>query len=272
MASSTQRPTGPSTSGIVRSLSRRRSTVGWLVAALLLAAGIPALGVAARGLAAGAARDIGHAELPLSAALQVAPTDFLAADAARTSIKVYDSPNAPQASKTLSNPTREGVPLVFSVLAEQGDWLQVRLPMRPNGSTGWVRAQDVRLRKVANRIVVDKSEHRLRAYRGEEVLLDVPAGVGTSSTPTPVGEFYVDISIPFANSSGAYGAHMLSIAGFSEVHFNFGGGIGQLAIHGTNNRGSVGVNSSNGCIRLFNESILRLKELAPTGTPVSVQA
>ncbi len=249
-----------------------RSTLAGLVVALVVAGSVPAIGAAVRGIAAGAARDIGHAELPLSAALQVSPTDFLAADAARSRIGIYDAPNAPRASKALANPTREGVPLVFSVLAEEGDWLQVRLPMRPNGSTGWVRSEDVRLRKVANRIVVDKSDHRLRAYRGEELLLEVPAGVGTSRTPTPVGEFYVDISIPFANTSGAYGAHMLSIAGFSEVHFNFGGGIGQLAIHGTNNRGSVGVNSSNGCIRLFNESILRLRELAPTGTPVSIQA
>jgi lipoprotein-anchoring transpeptidase ErfK/SrfK len=249
-----------------------RSTLAGLVVALVVAGSVPAIGAAVRGIAAGAARDIGHAELPLSAALQVAPTDFLAADAARSSIKIYDAPNSSQATKTLFNPTREGVLLVFSVLAEEGDWLQVRLPMRPNGSTGWVRSEDVRVRKVANRIVVDKSDHRLRAYRGEELLLEVPAGVGTSRTPTPVGEFYVDISIPFANTGGAYGAHMLSIAGFSEVHFNFGGGIGQLAIHGTNNRGSVGVNSSNGCIRLFNESILRLKELAPTGTPVSIQA
>ena len=151
----------------------------------------------------------------------------------------------------------------MGVLKEEGNWFQVRLPVRPNGSTGWVKASDVRIRKVPNRIVVDKSDHKLRAYKGDQLLMEIPAGIGTAATPTPVGEYYVDISIPFANTSGAYGAHMLSIAGFSEVHLNFGGGVGQLAIHGTNNRASVGVNSSNGCIRLYNESIQRLKDLAP---------
>lgn len=194
------------------------------------------------------------------------------ADAARSRISIFESPAAPVPFKNLTNPTREGVQLVMGVLKEEGNWFQVRLPVRPNGSTGWVRASDVRIRKVPNRIVVDKSEHKLRAFKGDQLLLEIPAGVGTSATPTPVGEYYVDISIPFANTSGAYGAHMLSIAGFSEVHLNFGGGVGQLAIHGTNSRASVGVNSSNGCIRLYNESIQRLKDLAPTGTPVSVQA
>ncbi|HEX2053445.1 MAG TPA: L,D-transpeptidase [Actinomycetota bacterium] len=246
--------------------------MGWFLVAILLAGAAPSAVAAVKGMAAGAAKGIGHAQVPASAALSASPADYLVADAARPKVPIYEAPNAPTASKTLDNPTHEGVPLIFSVIKEEGSWYQVRLPIRPNGSTGWVKGSDVRIRKVPNRIVVDKSDHMLRAFRGDQLLLEVPAGVGTARTPTPEGEFYVDISIPFANTSGAYGAHMLSIAGFSEVHYNFGGGIGQLAIHGTNNRSSVGVNSSNGCVRLFNESILRLKDLAPTGTPVSIQA
>ena len=250
----------------------RTTAAGWIVLVLLLAGSAPAVGAAAKGVAAGAGRTIGHAELPASASLSVSPTDHLVADAARARMPIFESPASPRPKMTLDNPTREGVQLVMGVLKEEGNWFHVRLPVRPNGSTGWVKASDVRIRKVPNRIVVDKSEHKLRAYKGDELLMEMPAGIGTNATPTPVGEYYVDISIPFANTTGAYGAHMLSIAGFSEVHFNFGGGIGQLAIHGTNNRASVGVNSSNGCIRLFNESILRLKDLAPSGTPVSIQA
>lgn len=252
-------------------VAARRSITGWVVVAVLLAGALPAV-AAVKGMAAGAAKGIGHAPLPASAALSAAPADFLVADAARPRVAIYDAPNSQTVVNTLTNPTHEGVPLILGVIKEEGSWYQVRLPVRPNGSTGWVKASDVRIRKVAHRIVVDKSDYMLRVFRGDQVVLEVPAGVGTARTPTPVGEFYVDISIPFANTSGAYGAHMLSIAGFSEVYMNFGGGIGQLAIHGTNNRGSVGVNSSNGCIRLFNESILRLKDLAPTGTPVSIQA
>lgn len=252
--------------------NRRRTLSAWMVVALMLVGSVPAAAQQAKGIAAGAGRTIGHAELPASASLSASPTDHLVADAARSRLSVFESPASPAPFKTLTNPTHEGVQLVLAVLKEEGNWFQVRLPVRPNGSTGWVRASDVRIRKVPNRIVVDKSEHMLRAFKGDQLLMEMPAGIGTGATPTPVGEYYVDISIPFANTTGAYGAHMLSIAGFSEVHLNFGGGIGQLAIHGTNNRSSVGVNSSNGCVRLYNESILRLKDLAPTGTPVSIQA
>ncbi|HVL51283.1 MAG TPA: L,D-transpeptidase [Actinomycetota bacterium] len=249
----------------------RRALTGWIVAAFVLFGSVPAVLAAATGLAAGAAKGIGHAPLPASAALRASPTDHLVADAARSRMPIYESPNASEPIHLLANPTREGVPLLFAVTKEEGSWFEVRLPMRPNGSTGWVKASDVRIRKVPNRIVVDKSDHKLTVFKGDELLMEMPAGIGTRATPTPVGEFYVDISIPFANTGGAYGAHMLSIAGYSEVHMTFGGGIGQLAIHGTNNRSSVGVNSSNGCVRLFNESILRLKDLAPTGTPVSIR-
>lgn len=244
----------------------------WFLALLLMSGAAPAVAAASSGIAAGAARGIGHADLPLSAALGATPTDHLVADAARSRVQIYETQGATTPLKALSNPTHEGVPLVLAVIREEGEWFEVRLPIRPNGSTGWVKASDVRIRKVPHRIVVNKSEHMLRVFRGDEMVFEAPAGVGTGRTPTPVGEFYVDISIPFANSSGAYGAYMLSLAGFSEVHYNFGGGIGQLAIHGTNNRGSVGVNSSNGCVRMHNESILKLKDLAPTGTPVSIQA
>ncbi len=250
---------------------RHKVVTSWIVVAVMLGS-VPAVLAASSGLAAGAARGIGRAQLPASTALNASPTDHLVADAARAIMPIFETPKAPTPVTTLKNPTWEGVPLLFGILKQEGSRFQVRLPMRPNGSTGWVRASDVRVRKVPNRIVVDRSEHKLMAFKGDEMLLEMPAGVGTPATPTPVGEFYVDISIPFANTSGAYGAHMLSIAGFSEVHMSFGGGIGQLAIHGTNNRASVGVNSSNGCIRLFNESVLRLKDLAPTGTPVSIQA
>ncbi|HYN99026.1 MAG TPA: L,D-transpeptidase [Actinomycetota bacterium] len=249
----------------------RLAVASWTLMALLVTS-VPAVAAEAKGVAAGAGRSISHADLPVSASLRASPTDHLVADAARSRLSIFESPASPAPFKVLTNPTHEGVQLVLAVLKEEGNWFHVRLPVRPNGSTGWVKASDVRIRKVPNRIVVDKSDHKLMAFKGDQLLMEMPAGIGTAATPTPEGEYYVDISIPFANTSGAYGAHMLSIAGFSEVHLNFGGGIGQLAIHGTNNRASVGVNSSNGCVRLYNESIQRLKDLAPSGTPVSIQA
>lgn len=253
----------------------RRSTLillTLLTLASMLFAGSGALGATRGGRAAGAARFVGHAEPPVADALNAAPTDALVADAAIASVDVYESPGAPEPAHSLKNPTFEGVLLIFGVLEEQGEWLRVMLPMRPNGSVGWIKASDVRIRKVPNRIVIDVSDKKLKVLRGGEQVSEFPIAVGTSKTPTPLTKAYVDISVPFKNTGGAYGAHMLSVAAYSEVLKNFGGGIGQIAIHGTNNRGSVGKESSNGCIRLFNEDIVKLRDLAPTGTPVEIVA
>src|SRR5207253_11110031 len=64
----------------------------------------------------------------------------------RPSIDVYDTPGAPAPKLQLANPNTEGVKRVFLVEQQQGtDWLEVRLPVRPNGSTGWIKAADVQL-------------------------------------------------------------------------------------------------------------------------------
>ena len=90
----------------------RRTAASWIVVAVLLFASAPVL-AAVRGLAAGAAKGIGHAELPASAALAASPSDHLVADAARQSMPIYEAPNAPAPFKTLTNPTHEGVHLMF---------------------------------------------------------------------------------------------------------------------------------------------------------------
>lgn len=250
----------------------RRHTLVFL-AVLLLLGSVPAVHAAdGGGRASAAGRFVMPADVPAAISLGAGPHDSLVADAAVPRVAVYEDPLDFEPAHSLSNPTHEGVLLIFAVLSQRGQWLNVRLPMRPNGSTGWIKASDVRIRKVPNRIVIDRSEYTLQALRGDEVLMEAPVGVGLSSTPTPLGEFYVDISVPFQSSGGPYGAYMLSVAGYSEVLTTFGGGIGQIAIHGTNSRGSVGVNSSNGCLRMYNEDILELKDLAPAGTPVEIRA
>jgi lipoprotein-anchoring transpeptidase ErfK/SrfK len=195
------------------------------------------------------------------------PGTSLAADAVVSRVALYDGPGG-RVIHTLSNPTHENVPLVMSVKEQNGDWLKVQVPMRPNETTGWIKASTVDVRSVPNHIVVEVGKRRLSAFSGSTLLMETPVGVGKPRTPTPVGTFYVDISLK--NPGGAYGRHMLSVAGFSEVLRSFGNGIGQVAIHGTNNPGSVGQFSSNGCMRLTNEAVVQLAALAPTGTPVFV--
>ncbi len=197
----------------------------------------------------------------------VHPGESLAADAVVSRVPVYDAPGG-SVTQTLSNPTHENVPLVMSVSERSGEWLKVQIPVRPNETVGWIKESTVDVRSVPNHIIVEVAKRRLTAFSGSTLLMEAPVGVGKSRTPTPVGNFYVDISLK--NPGGAYGSHMLSVAGFSNVLRSFGNGIGQIAIHGTNNPGSVGQFSSNGCMRLTNAVVQQLAALAPPGTPVFV--
>ena len=56
-----------------------------------------------------------------------------------------------------------------------------------------------------NRIIVERETKMLTVYKGssDEVLFTAPVAVGTSRTPTPLGDFYVDIVVKTNNPSFA---------------------------------------------------------------------
>jgi lipoprotein-anchoring transpeptidase ErfK/SrfK len=200
---------------------------------------------------------------------------FVAGEALVPELAGYAAPDpAPGTAPvvTAANPTWEGFPLTVEVLAEQDGWLEVRMPVRPNNATYWVAADQVQTWSVPNRIVVEVGVSRLTVYRGDgdEVLFTTDVATGRPNTPTPLGDFFIDIVNPIGH--GTYGWGQLSVAGFSDVLRSFGGGIGQIAIHGWNDESVMGQHASNGCVRMRNADIARVAELAPRGTPVTIVA
>jgi len=186
-------------------------------------------------------------------------------------VTVYDAPGSSTITTVMTNPTIEGVQLAMFADDREGDWVHVRLPMRPNGAAGWIRASDVRLAEMTTRIVVDISDRRLRVLDDTQaIVFDTAVAVGKPSTPTTLGRFFVDIWLP--NPGRPYGTFMLSIGGFSDVLKNFAGGRGQLALHGWADQSVMGKNVSNGCVRMRNQDIAQVAKLAPPGTPIEIVA
>jgi RNA polymerase sigma factor (sigma-70 family) len=190
-------------------------------------------------------------------------------------LAIFDAPGgAPR--RALANPQPLGGPLVLLVTDQQQGWLQVLLPLRPNGSTGWIRSGDVSLVTHDFRIVVELAAHRITAYRGTAVLLSEAIAVGTSDAPTPGGLYYTtELVQPLdeagrSSPNGPYGPYAYGLSGFSEVLFDFGGGDGQFGIHGTNDPSSLGRDVSHGCIRMSNAGITRLAGTLPLGVPVEI--
>lgn len=195
-----------------------------------------------------------------------------AATAKVPSVPIYDVPGAKgHKLRDLAHPQESGAPLTFLLKNASGkDWLEVYLPVRPNGSSGWIRTTDVAVSAVTFRVDVHVRAHKLTVYEFGEPVADYPIGVGTANTPTPGGVFYLkELLIP-TNKGGFYGPFAYGLSGFSNVLTKFGAGEGVIGIHGTNDEKSVGKDASNGCIRMRNNDITTLAKLLPLGTPVRI--
>ncbi len=193
------------------------------------------------------------------------------AEARGATVTVFAGPDEGAAVvRTLDNPTAAGGPLVFHVVADRPGWLQVDLPLRPNGTTGWIRAGEVALARTTWRVEVRLAERTLAAYDGDELVLLEPIGVGRHPTPTPGGTFYLYELLEPPDPNGPYGPYAFGLSGFSEALTSFAGGDGRLGIHGTNDPASIGNDSTAGCIRLPNAAITQLARTLPLGTPVQI--
>jgi lipoprotein-anchoring transpeptidase ErfK/SrfK len=200
------------------------------------------------------------------------------ATAAVADVAVYPTPAAPEPTMHLTSPTADGDPLVLLVAGTAKDvekddaWLPVHLPVRPNGSQGWVRAADVTVSTNDYRILIDLDDRKLTLTHEGEVVFKTAIGVGKDNTPTPGGIYYIDELIQPTEADGLYGPFAYGLSGFSDSPeaANFRGGDGALGIHGTNDPASIGKRTSHGCIRVPNDVISHMATILPLGTPVEI--
>jgi hypothetical protein len=185
-------------------------------------------------------------------------------------LQVFDTPAAGPPRWTLDNPNPQGAPLVLLVEQFRPDWLRVALPVRPNGISGWMRTSDARLTTTAYSLSVDRAGHALTVSRDGAVLRRYPVGIGTGSTPTPSGSFYLAELLRPASPAGPWGPFAFGLSGFSDVITTFNGADGIIGLHGTDQPQLVGRDVSMGCIRLRNEDIESLVEILPLGTPIHI--
>jgi len=188
------------------------------------------------------------------------------------SVAVFDTSSGTTPSKTLPSPQPSGSPLVFLVQGEEGSRLHVLLPIRPNGSTGWIERADVSLSQHDYRILVALGAHQITVLKGTETFLQEPIGVGTKDTPTPGGTYYTKELYKLPALNGPYGPYAYALSGYSDVLTDFAGGDGVLGIHGTNDPSAIGHDVSHGCIRMSNAGITKLAQTLPLGVPVEIQA
>jgi hypothetical protein len=153
---------------------------------------------------------------------------------------------------------------------ERGEyWVQVRLPILPNGATGWVpRSALGTFQRIWTRLVIDRALFTATLYRRGAAVFKTRVGVGKPYWPTPAGEFYVRERIT-GFSDLIYGPIAFGTNARSAVLTDWPGG-GFIGIHGTNQPEILPGRVSHGCVRMPNGAVRRLSRLMPLGTPVTI--
>jgi hypothetical protein len=175
----------------------------------------------------------------------------------------------------VSTRTPEGTANIVAVLEHREDragavWVRVRLPILPNGSTGWVlRSALGGYASVDTRLEVDLHGLRATLYRAGRAVLRADIGVGMARAPTPRGHFYVRNRLT-RYASPTYGPIAFGTSARSATLTDWPGG-GFVGIHGTDRPDLLPGRVSHGCIRMRNEDILELARLMPVGTAVTIR-
>jgi hypothetical protein len=162
---------------------------------------------------------------------------------------------------------------VYLVLASEvrngTTWLQVRIPGRPNGRTGWALAEDLdKLQVVQTQLVVDRKALRATLTKAGKTIWSSRIGVGKTATPTPPGHFYVRERLRNLGGSGLYGPWAFGTSAYSNISDWPRGGV--VGIHGTNQPQLIPGRPSHGCVRVPNAKINQLARLMPIGTPILI--
>jgi len=148
-------------------------------------------------------------------------------------------------------------------------WYRISVPMRPNGTYGWIPAADVDLHLTTSQIVIDRGRRTIDVYRNARHVLHAKVAVGSPGRETPLGHYYVAATFDHPEDP-VLGVYAIETSAYSKLTDWPGGGI--VGIHGTDQPWLLGQAVSHGCVRVSNQTALRLKRLAPLGTPIFIKA
>jgi hypothetical protein len=172
--------------------------------------------------------------------------------------------------------TEDKLPEVYVVLQSRLDdeervWLQIRIPGRPNGRTGWVREEQLsNLKEVETQLTIDRRTLRATLRKRGRKIWSSPVGIGAPGTVTPKGRFWVRERLRNLGGNPIYGPWAFGTSAYSDTLTDWPGG-GVVGIHGTNQPALIPGRPSHGCVRVPNAKIVRLVKLMPIGTPIRIR-
>ena len=133
-------------------------------------------------------------------------------------------------------------------------------------------------------IVINLAEYRLYYYpKGQDVVHTFPLGIGREGWGSPIAN--TKIIAKTANPTwtppasiraehAADGDILPAVVPAGPDNplgpFKFTLGVPGYLIHGSNKKFGIGMRTSHGCFRMFNNNVLQLSTMVPVGTPVRI--
>ena len=147
-------------------------------------------------------------------------------------------------------------------------WIQIRIPGRPNGRTGWVPEDALGPAEPTDMaLLISRSRLRATLFRAGKAVWSAPVGIGKAGTPTPAGHFWIRELLRVPGRT-FYGPYAFGTSAYSILTDWPGGGV--VGIHGTNEPSLIPGRPSHGCVRMRNPDIVYLARHLPVGAPVRI--
>jgi hypothetical protein len=121
---------------------------------------------------------------------------------------------------------------------------------------------------VATYALVDKENYTLYWVRSGKLQAIYPIAIGRPRTQTPVGTFVMGKKEVMADPNSGWGVLRMLIYDVGPDGYRHWRGY---AIHGTDQPSSIGKEASHGCVRMFNEDVVKLSREMPLETRVIIR-
>lgn len=133
-------------------------------------------------------------------------------------------------------------------------------------------------------IVINLAEYRLYYYpKGRNVVYTFPLGIGREGWGSPISTTKVTAKTPNPTwtppasvkaEHAADGDILPNVVPAGPDNplgpFKFGLGLPGYLIHGSNKKFGIGMRTSHGCFRMYNNNVLEMADMVPVGTTVRI--
>jgi hypothetical protein len=192
---------------------------------------------------------------------------FYAATAIHEMLEVFKKQTDSEASWLLSNPGPFKGDRVLLIRNIEEDWIQVSMPIRPHGTTAWIKRDSVSITEHKAKVIVDKYTGLLEGWENGELLFKESFDSGSEEHPTPLGDFYInEINV---GSNEISESELVGITAFSTTIDPTSEGDPAIAFLARESNEGSDEPSTRGCIRV-GRKVLDLIAGLPLGTPVQI--